>query len=175
MVPASICSLYLLALVALSSSSAIPASNPQTAALIPSLGVGQATKGLTEPFFQSTWSLPDAAPNASFVEIEQEFRQVIGFTPPRCDAAAYGRNLQVESCREAQKMIPSDRRPLKFVDGLCVIEISIPASAVSDESSGFEIAHAAWTIINTCVADNKHEGGRTDGLGMNFLAQVNAS
>ena len=114
MVPVSICSLYLLALVAFSSSSAIPASNPQTPALIPSLSVGQATKGLTKPLFQSTWSLPDAAPNASFVEIEQEFRQVIGFAPPRCDAAAYGRNLQVESCREAQKMIPLDRRPLRF-------------------------------------------------------------
>ena len=61
-----------------------------------------------------------------------------------------------------------------LVDGLCVIEVSIAASDIFDESSGFQIAHAAWTIINTCVADSKHEGGRTDGLGINFLVQVNA-
>lgn len=39
-----------------------------------------------------------------------------------------------------------------------MIEIGLPAFGVSDESSGFEIAHAAWMIINTCVADFRHEG-----------------
>ncbi len=54
-------------------------------------------------------------------------------------------------------------------DGLCVIEIGLPAFGVSDESSGFEVAHAAWMIINTCVADLRHEGGRMDGVGMLFF------
>lgn len=53
-----------------------------------------------------------------------------------------------------------------IADGLCVIEIGLPAFGVSDEASGFDIAHAAWMIINTCVADFKHEGGRMDGVGM---------
>ncbi|KAI4266502.1 MAG: hypothetical protein L6R38_008701 [Xanthoria sp. 2 TBL-2021] len=187
MLPASIYSFSLAAFVALTFSSAIPASSPRTPASISPLDVNQAANGFTVLPFASTWSLPSAAPNASFEETEQEFRQLKDFKPPKCDAALYGRALQVESCRDAQKMIPTDRRPLLFgirnrgrwnvnlpyrwkspisADGLCVIEIGTPAFGVSDQATGFEIAHAAWAIINTCVADYKHEGGRSDGVGL---------
>ncbi|KAL8889975.1 MAG: hypothetical protein Q9215_002844 [Flavoplaca cf. flavocitrina] len=103
----------------------------------------------------SSWSLPT---NAGFQNIE-EFQQVKGFSPPTCDAAAYGRALRLESCREAQRMIPMDRSRLVFGVGL-------PAFGDSDEASAFDIAHAAWMIINTCVADFENEGGRMDGVGL---------
>ncbi|KAI4252871.1 MAG: hypothetical protein L6R42_007800 [Xanthoria sp. 1 TBL-2021] len=114
MLPASTYSFSLAAFVALTFSSAIPASNPRTPTSISPLDVNQAANGFTVLPFASAWSLPSAAPNASFEETEQEFRQLKDFTPPQCDAALYGRALQVESCREAQKMIPTDRRPLQF-------------------------------------------------------------
>lgn len=114
MLPASIYSFSLAAFVALTFSSAIPASSPRTPASISPLDVNQAANGFTVLPFASTWSLPSAAPNASFEETEQEFRQLKDFKPPKCDAALYGRALQVESCRDAQKMIPTDRRPLLF-------------------------------------------------------------
>ena len=62
-----------------------------------------------------------------------------------------------------------------LADGLCVIEIGLPAFGVSDESTGFEVAHAAWMIINTCVADLRHEGGRMDGAGMLFSPSIHTS
>ncbi|KAL8733767.1 MAG: hypothetical protein Q9166_001961 [cf. Caloplaca sp. 2 TL-2023] len=61
-----------------------------------------------------------------------------------------------------------------LADGLCVIEIDVPAFGVSDESSGFEISRAAWATINTCVADYKH-GGRVDELGLLKRLSVHVS
>ncbi len=62
----------------------------------------------------SSWSLSAPPSNTSFESIEHEFRQLQGFSTPKCDAAAYGRALQLSSCREAQKMIPTDKRILTF-------------------------------------------------------------
>ena len=59
----------------------------------------------------SLWSAPS---NASFDNVEQEFQQIRGFSPPTCDAPAYGQALRLESCREAQRMIPMDRSRLVF-------------------------------------------------------------
>ncbi|KAL8990903.1 MAG: hypothetical protein Q9169_008002, partial [Polycauliona sp. 2 TL-2023] len=176
-----ISSVYLAGFACLTCASAIPAPDPQRP---PSglLSLSQAPNSYTVPPFASAWSQSVAASNTSFEEVEEEFRQIKEFKPPTCDGDAYGRSLQLNSCREAHKMIPTDRRKLQFglrnrgrwnvnlphrfmsSDGLCFIEIGTPAFGVSDQATAFDIAHAAWMIINTCVADYKSQGGRMDGL-----------
>ena len=69
---------------------------------------------------------------------------------------------------DAEEGFWADWNGMGIADGLCVIEVGLPAFGVSDEASAFDIAHAAWMIINTCVADFQHEGGRMDGVGMFF-------
>lgn len=114
MLPPSIYSFSIAAFVVLTTSSAIPASNPREPAATLPLNVDQVANGFTILPLTSTWDLPRAAPNASFEETEQAFHQLKDFKPPICDAGLYGGPLQLESCREAQRMIPTDRRLLQF-------------------------------------------------------------
>lgn len=51
-------------------------------------------------------------------------------------------------------------------DGSCIFDIVLARAAVSEVTSGFEIARAAWRLMHECVRDQGGVGGIVTGAGM---------
>lgn len=105
--------LYLGSFLRLVLASAIPASVPMTPDLYSLGDLAPLSNPFKVPSYQSTWNFRDAAPPASFNELEEEFKNLT-FKPPTCNGAAYGHNLQTESCEQALVAIPRDTRSYTF-------------------------------------------------------------
>ncbi|KAG7005286.1 hypothetical protein G7Y79_00020g048140 [Physcia stellaris] len=105
----------------------------------------------------------------------------------QCQATAIGPGLNYKSCLDAfgtfkQGGDQAPRRvgqrrqigdtdlhslPWRWIsrDGSCIFDIVLRGTAVSEETTGFEIARAAWKLMNECVRDQNGVGGIAIGVG----------
>ncbi|KAL9583582.1 MAG: hypothetical protein Q9203_005022 [Teloschistes exilis] len=93
-----------------------------------------------------------------------------GFNSPiDCNGAAYGKDLNVKSCVEAQKLIPTTDSPLKFgqrfrqgvdvptpwrwvsTDGKCVIEVPETKLQSAPQGSYLDLSTAADDMVELCL------------------------
>ncbi|KAL8737253.1 MAG: hypothetical protein Q9181_001872 [Wetmoreana brouardii] len=175
MAPRAFYYLFLTAWVSPVFSSAIPATDPAPVESQPVLDMSQMVNISSGPSFHSAWPLPNSAPNASFDELAQAIKPPL-MSRATCDGATYGRNLPLESCRQAWLAIPLDQRSLRMgirsqtrndvppADGTCIIEITSPKQGSYDIATGLEISRAAFLIVENCVSNWGGEGGRVDNL-----------
>ncbi|KAL8727530.1 MAG: hypothetical protein Q9181_005678 [Wetmoreana brouardii] len=102
----------------------------------------------------------------------------------QCNGVAYGRDLNIASCREAQGLIPISDKPLKFgqrgrmgldvqtpwrwisSDGQCAIEV--PETPVLSKAQGsyLDLATAAEEMAEICLEYKDHpEGSSASNIG----------
>ncbi|KAL8771245.1 MAG: hypothetical protein Q9194_004938 [Teloschistes cf. exilis] len=108
-----------------------------------------------------------------------------GFNSPiDCNGAAYGKDLNVKSCVEAQKLIPTTDSPLKFgqrfrqgvdvptpwrwvsTDGKCVIEVPETKLQSAPQGSYLDLSTAADDMVELCLEYKDHpEGSHASNIG----------
>lgn len=110
-----------------------------------------------------------------------------------CNGKAYGKNLRLASCLEAlRKMPPGNSRisfgarhhgewdanlPFRILssDGLCALDISHKAGAISDHSTASKMKTYAGLLINVCVETKPNEGGVVANIGENGNLAIRAT
>ncbi|CAD6593088.1 MAG: hypothetical protein ASARMPRED_007011 [Alectoria sarmentosa] len=118
-------------------------------------------------------------PSPSLNQSHQSYNESIQATMQiRCDGQQYGRDLNIEECKQAFQSITRSSQQISFGQRRtaetydvnvpyrfssdnddCVIDIGLAPSAQSTYGSFIQVAQAASVVIETCVRTNNPTGG----------------
>lgn len=146
--------LHLLSLFSLVRSSAIAPSNPVALRLYSSADFAPLQNASKVPSYQSAWDFRNAAPPASFQQLEEEFKNLT-FKPPTCDGSLYGHNLQTESCKQALVGIPQDTTTYTFgARGRGKWSVNLPYRFLSRALHQFRVSESVLHMLIYCSCAN---------------------